>query len=122
LTKPFRRFYIPNCLGDFAPVAGDLTARLSYLLGHLVADGTGLPGKYDFSLTFATGGTALAGAAGPRRPLPPPGGDTPNAADSEPPPDLFSAVQSQTGLRLDARSIPVEVTVIDRLERTPVAN
>jgi uncharacterized protein (TIGR03435 family) len=101
---------------------GDFATRLAELLGHPVADGTALTGKYDFNLTFATEGTALSGAAGPPLPPPPPGGDTPNVAEAETPPDLLSVVQSQLGLKLEAKREPVEVIVIDRVERTPVAN
>ena len=100
---------------------GDLANRLSYLLGHPVADGIALTGKYDFRLTFATEGTALSKAIGP--PLtPPPGGTTPNVAEGETAPDLFSAVQSELGLKPEAKRAPVEVIVIDRAEKTPVAS
>lgn len=98
---------------------GDLTNRLSYLLGRPVTDGTALTGKYDFSLTFATEGTALGRPIGPPLPL---GGDTPNADQGETPPDLFGAVQSQLGLKLEVTRAPVEIIVIDHAERTPVAN
>ena len=98
----------------------DLADRLSYLLSYPVADGTALTGKYDFRLTFATEGTALTKATGP--PLPPPGGDVPVANPGEPPPDLFSAVQSQLGLKLEKGRAAVEVIVIDRVERIPAAN
>ena len=101
---------------------GDLANPLSYLLGHPVADGTALTGKYDFSLTCAAEGTALGKAPGLPLPPPPPGADAPNAADVETAPDLFSAVQSQLGLKLETTRAPMEVTVIDRVERTPVAN
>jgi uncharacterized protein (TIGR03435 family) len=101
---------------------GDLADRLAYLLGHPVTDGTALTRKYDFSLTFATEGTALSRPIGPPLPPPPPDGPTPNAAEGETAPDLFSAVQSQLGLKLEAKRAPVEVIVIDRAERTPVAN
>ena len=41
--------------------------------------------------------------------------------DVEPPPDagpsVFSAVQEQLGLKLESSRAPVEVLVIDRLER-----
>jgi len=99
----------------------DLTYRLAHLPGHPVAYVTGLTGKYDFTLTFATAGTALTNAPGPPLPPPPPG-ETPNVAEAETAPDLFSAVQSQLGLKLEAKKAPVEVIVIDRAERTPVAN
>lgn len=100
----------------------DLTNRLAYLLGHPVANGTGLTGKYDFTLTFTTAGTTLNNAPGPPLPPPPAEETTPNAAEAEVAPDLFSAVQSQLGLKLEAKRTPVEVIVIDHVERTPVAN
>ena len=100
----------------------DLISRLSYLLGHPVANATGLTGKYDFTLTFATAGTALNNAPGPPLPPPPPGEITPNAAETETAPDLLSAVQSQLGLKLEAKKAPVEFIVIDRAEKTPLVN
>jgi uncharacterized protein (TIGR03435 family) len=99
----------------------DLANRLAELLGYPVADGTGLTAKYDLSLTFATEGTALSRAAGPPVP-PPPGGNTPSVAEGETPPDLFSALQTQLGLKLEARRASLEVIVIDRIARTPAAN
>src|SRR5579871_327560 len=93
----------------------DLADRLSYLLGHPVKDGTGMSGKYDFRFTFATEGTALSKAPAPPVPT---GGN----AETEPAPDLFSALQSELGLKLDAKRAPLSVIVIDRVERTPVAN
>lgn len=100
----------------------DLTNRLAYLLGHPVANRTGLTGKYDFTLTFATAGTALNNAPGAPLPPPPPGETAANAAEADTAPDLFSAVQSQLGLKLEAKKAPVEVLVIDRTERTPSSN
>jgi len=100
----------------------DLTSRLAYLLGHPVANGTGLTGKYDFTLTFAKAGTSLDNATGPPLPPPPPGETTANVADTEVAPDLLSAVQSQLGLKLEAKKAPVEFIVIDRAERTPAPN
>jgi uncharacterized protein (TIGR03435 family) len=79
--------------------------RLAELLpGWLVApvvDKTGLTGTYDFNLTFTTRGP-----------------DAP--ADS--PPDLFTAVQQQLGLRLEQKKIPVDVLVVDRAGKTPKEN
>ena len=100
----------------------DLASRLAYLLGHPVANGTGLTGKYDFTLTFATAGTALNNAPGPPLPPPPAEETRPYVAEAEPAPDLFSALQSQLGLKLDAKKAPVELVVIDHAERTPAAN
>jgi uncharacterized protein (TIGR03435 family) len=37
-------------------------------------------------------------------------------------PALIEAVQSQLGLKLAKKKMPVEVLVVDRLERTPTEN
>jgi uncharacterized protein (TIGR03435 family) len=71
---------------------------LSNLLGVPVLDETGIRGSYNFSLSFRD----------PRDPRP-------RQADS--PPELIDAVQDQLGLRLDAVEGPVDVIVIDRIER-----
>jgi uncharacterized protein (TIGR03435 family) len=50
----------------------------------------------------------LLGLGGP----PPPPPDTVDA-----PPDLFTAIQQQLGLKLDSTKAPVDVLVIDRVEK-----
>jgi uncharacterized protein (TIGR03435 family) len=75
-----------------------------------VVDRTGLTGAYDFTLTWTpdqpgnveTGGSAL------------PSGD-----DSAP--SIFTAVQEQLGLKLEASKGPVDVIVVDQVEK-PEAN
>jgi uncharacterized protein (TIGR03435 family) len=57
-------------------------------------------------------GTALAGAVAASS----------NADQGEPPQDIFSALQSQIGLRLESRKASVEVIVIDHVERRPAGN
>jgi uncharacterized protein (TIGR03435 family) len=101
----------------------ELADRLAYLLSRPVTDATTLTGKYDFTLTFAAEGTALG--RGPSAvPPPPPGGDAAvaGAAEAETPPDIFTAVQSQLGLRLEPKKGSVEMIVIDHIDRTPVEN
>jgi uncharacterized protein (TIGR03435 family) len=76
-------------------------------LDRPVADNTGLTGRYDFSLDFAPDESAFGGLIASRPPLP----------DDEAKPDLFTAVQQQLGLKLEATKGPVETFVIDQAER-----
>jgi uncharacterized protein (TIGR03435 family) len=53
------------------------------------------------------------------------GGTVPIPSASNPDPDgvsLLNAVQSQLGLKLEARRGPVELIVVDHLEKTPTEN
>jgi uncharacterized protein (TIGR03435 family) len=89
-----------------------LTQALSSQLGRPVIDRTGLTGSYDFKLEW----TPDPGQSGPF------GGGGPPGADAPPPPDpngpsLFTAVQEQLGLRLESQKGPVEMLVIDRVEK-----
>jgi uncharacterized protein (TIGR03435 family) len=81
---------------------------LSSLLGAPVLDETGLKGSYNFSLEFTD----------PRDPRTSSRID-PRQTDSAP--DLFAAIEEQLGLRLQTTKGPVDVLVIDRMER-PSAN
>jgi uncharacterized protein (TIGR03435 family) len=78
------------------------------VLDRPVVDRTGLPGRYDFTLTWTPDESQFRGL-GVR--VPPPSGD-PNA-----PPGLFTAVQEQLGLKFESTSAPVDVLVIDRAEK-----
>ena len=72
----------------------ELMRRLSAPLGRPVVDRTGLSGSFDLELQWSPDQTA----------------DTPG-------PSLFTAIQEHLGLRLESQRAPVEVLVIDRLER-----
>lgn len=82
------------------------------MLNAVVTDATGLTAKYDFTLTYA-GGAGPNDVPAPRQPA---------AEASEPMPDLFAALQSQLGLKLEPKKVPVEVLVVDHLEKTPIEN
>jgi uncharacterized protein (TIGR03435 family) len=74
-----------------------------------VIDRTGLTGFYDLTLKWTQEpavGASLFGVP----PVPPPPVD-PDA------PNIFTALQEQLGLKLEAGRGPVEVVVIDRLEK-----
>jgi bla regulator protein blaR1 len=72
-----------------------------FLGGRAVVNQTGLKGAYDFTLTWSE---QLATA----------GDGQESGADA---PSLFTAVQEQLGLKLAPEKIPVEVIVIDHIER-----
>jgi uncharacterized protein (TIGR03435 family) len=93
-----------------------LANMLSGLLGRPVVDKTGLSGKYDFNLKWAPEeqtGQMFKGAGDATAPAPPP---------AEPAgPSIFTAVQEQLGLKLEAQKSPMMVLVIDHIEK-PSAN
>jgi uncharacterized protein (TIGR03435 family) len=88
----------------------DFARALGHMLKSAVTDETGLVAKYDFTVTYAggLGGPILAPA--------------PTTAGSEPLPDIFSALQSQLGLKLEPKKVAVEVFVVDHMEKTPAGN
>ena len=79
-------------------------AMLSSLLQRVVVDRTGLAGNYSGSVTYTPDTTPRDG-----------GPDLP-AADANGA-SLFTALQEQLGLRLEPSRGPVEVLVIDHIER-----
>jgi uncharacterized protein (TIGR03435 family) len=104
-----------------------LTEMLSNQLGRPVVDATGLKAKYDFNLDFAPDG--MNGPMGMMPPPPPqhdggPGGVAPmaSAPDAGGGPAIFTALQEQLGLKLEQRKGPVDLLVIDRLEKVPTEN
>lgn len=85
----------------------------SLVLDRPVVDRTGLTTRYDFTLDWTPDETQFTDRQG--IPLPPP---DPNAETF---PDLFTAIQQQLGLKLEAAKTPVDVMVIDHVEK-PSAN
>ncbi|HLX46608.1 MAG TPA: TIGR03435 family protein [Bryobacteraceae bacterium] len=74
-------------------------------LGGPVVDSTGLTGKYDIELYWASDDFS-----------------SDRAGASEPRPNLVQALQQQLGLRLVKKREPIEVIVVDRCERVPTEN
>jgi uncharacterized protein (TIGR03435 family) len=75
-----------------------LAVTLASFVGRTVIDRTGLSGRYDAQLSWTS--DPRGGAA--------PGDDGPS---------IFTAVQEQLGLKLDAQRGPVDVVIVSRLER-----
>jgi uncharacterized protein (TIGR03435 family) len=81
-----------------------LARGLQNILERFVLDETGLTGEYDFELKWL-----------PERLVEQRPGDEPPADVSGP--SIFTALQEQLGLKLEARKGPVEIVVVDRIER-----
>jgi len=77
-----------------------LAGRLANQIGQPVLDATGLTDKFSFSLYWVTD------AEGP----------------GESGPGIFQAVQEQLGLQLRPQKGPIEVLVVDTMEKTPSGN
>jgi uncharacterized protein (TIGR03435 family) len=70
------------------------TDALGFLTEKIVVDRTSLPDAYDIDLTYSRS-------------------QAPDSSD----PSLFTALQEQLGLKLESTRVPVEVLVIDHIER-----
>ena len=84
---------------DNVSMAG-LAGWLSYPVGRPVMDRTGVAGNYDVTVEYARDGST-----------------------DSPLPSIFTALQEQLGLKLDPlKQVPVEMLVIDHVERVPTEN
>ena len=75
----------------------DLALMLQLHVDRPVVDQTGVKGRYDFRLQWTV--------------------DEAQAADLDAPPGLFTAIQEQIGLKLEPAKAPVDVLVIDHVEK-----
>src|SRR5262245_30822600 len=94
----------PDCTLVLLGSMSDFLSLLRNLLDRPVVDNSGITGNFEFRLIFAI--DPYTGAAG--LPVPPP----PDASG----PSLFTALQEQLGLRLEAARGPAEAIVIDHTE------
>lgn len=83
----------------------DLIARQA---GRPVSDATGLQGVFDFTLEWDPQADLQVG--------------TSDVAGSIQGASIFTALQEQLGLRLESGNGPVEVLVVDRMEKAPTQN
>ncbi|HEY6989410.1 MAG TPA: M56 family metallopeptidase [Bryobacteraceae bacterium] len=90
----------------------ELIDMLSDEVGRIVIDRTGFTERFDFQLEFAPPDESIVWSIGPHR-------GTPGPAPSRNPsaPSIFSALHDRLGLRLESTTGPVEVLVIDSVEK-----
>src|SRR5215472_8926700 len=93
--------YFGRIIGERGRIS-QLADRLSTMLGRTVVDKTGLTESYDIDLRFAPD---------PGLQLPPGPPGEPSGAS------IFTAIQEQLGLKLQAGKGPVEVIVVDSAEK-----
>lgn len=79
------------------PIGSRFIVGLSGELGRIVVDRTGLTGYYDIDLKWTPDGS--------------------QSSDPNAPPDLFTALEEQLGLKLVPTKAPVDVIVVDHVER-----
>jgi uncharacterized protein (TIGR03435 family) len=72
---------------------------LRSVAGRPVMDKTGIAGKYDFNLRYARDGDI-----------------------DSPLPSFFTALQEKYGLKLQTAKVPLEIIVVDHVERIPTEN
>jgi uncharacterized protein (TIGR03435 family) len=81
--------------------------RSGNILDRPVVDQTGLgPARYDLIVKWTPLASQAQAGGGERR-----------ADDADSPPDLFTAFQQQLGLKLVSTKAPVDVLVIDQVEK-----
>jgi uncharacterized protein (TIGR03435 family) len=100
--REVRRGQIRSMGQPMKPLVDALTREV----GRVVVDRTGLTGYYNFTLKWTPDEMTSQGGGAP---------------DDSSAPSIFTAVQEQLGLKLEPAKAPVQVLVIDHLER-PSAN
>ena len=77
-------------------------------LGGPVTDATGLTGKYDYTVFWSSPATTAALGINP--------------ATEPDGPSIFDAVQDQLGLKIEKKKGPVQMLVVDHVEKKPAEN
>ena len=97
-------------LGSHKATMSQLVDALSRVTDRVVLNESNLAGMYNINLDYSPDeGQLQAFTAGTS--LPPPPSIDPNG------PSLFTALQEQLGLKLESGKGPVEILVIDHIER-----
>lgn len=117
LPRPCGGFFrVPGHVAGQKVSMAQLADVLSSFAGRVVLDKTSLTGKYEIALDYTPEQGQFQAAPGGA----PPGVPQLPAIDPNGP-SLFTALQDQLGLKLESQKGPVEILVIDHVER-PSAN
>ncbi|HEY1760495.1 MAG TPA: TIGR03435 family protein [Bryobacteraceae bacterium] len=100
----FRAFAIADLAQSFASILTEAVPLVGNVIPR-VFDKTGLTGRYDFTLEYSN---FVYGR---------PDNDVEITG-----PSIFTAVEKQLGLKLEKSKAPLDMMVIDHIEKTPVAN
>jgi uncharacterized protein (TIGR03435 family) len=109
--KPLVNFGFGSAVFTDSSVSG-LAGQLTLYLDRPVLDRTGIQGAYDFTLKWSP----APNESSPQALGLPPRADPSPPADSSGP-SLFTALQEQLGLKLKSTKAPVDILVIDHVQR-----
>jgi bla regulator protein blaR1 len=110
-SKPQVSFGFGSASFTDSSLAG-LAGQLTLYLDRPVLDRTGIQGDYDFTLKW----TPAPNESNPQAMGLPPRAEPPRPADSSGP-SIFTALQEQLGLKLESTKGPVDILLIDHVER-----
>jgi hypothetical protein len=110
LRGTYRNYSITEFILDLRFPLSEMARSGGLVLGRVI-DKTGLTGHYDFSFEFA-------GFRGPGGDFPPPLPD----GQSDTAPYLFDALRQQLGLSLEPKKAPLDVIVVEHVDRFPTEN
>jgi uncharacterized protein (TIGR03435 family) len=112
---------VPGATFGHAVSMADLVRELRRLAGRFVVDKTGRSDVFDVDLKFARNTAPTAAPPVSPQSIPPVPGEPPQSTPASLGVSFQDALEEQLGLKLEAVRMPLEILVIERVER-PSAN
>jgi uncharacterized protein (TIGR03435 family) len=110
-TEPRGFFTVrPGLIAGTRVSIAELTSALARISGHPVVDNTGLTAEYEVKLEWTPDQAPPVVSAG--------GKD--NSLETGP--SLFAAINDQLSLRLQTKKVPVDMVIVDHVEKMPTEN
>jgi uncharacterized protein (TIGR03435 family) len=110
VETPTRGAVTPGSITGASTTIAQIVASASGATSRPVRDMTGLTGNYEVNLSWTPEDKLLAGA------------DSTSPDPGDRPPSIFTALQEKLGLRLEPRNFPLQIVVVDYVERVPAEN